>query len=158
MRGHSNARRAAGVLAALAGLAGGTACAQEGRLVVKAPLEDGRVVVVAEGDLEPRSGGSYTLRLYERGATPDEPGRFVVAMTRPREGTVDRLTWHDLDRDGRAELVVIVVREGNTAEVSAEAFSFGRNRIARRAGVARLDAGADPIAALARRVRRATAP
>jgi hypothetical protein len=53
-------------------LCAGEVLADEGRYVKQLPLPDGRVSVVAEGDMEPRSIGSYSIRFY--GArNPDFP-------------------------------------------------------------------------------------
>jgi hypothetical protein len=156
-------RRAAarlGLLVAACGtpaLAAGADEPAESRWVERATLADGRTVVVSEGDFEPRGSGSYTVHLYADGG-PEAAGRFVVAISRPRDGRIARLLWHDFDRDGRAELVVVLLGDGASGPLSADAYSFGRSRIARRASVAGLAPDADPIGALAPRVRRATAP
>jgi hypothetical protein len=148
---------AAFALHAFAAGATDPADATDARWVERVTLADGRAVVVSEGDLEPRTEGSYTVSLYAHGGS-EPTGRFVAAITRPRDGRIERLLWHDFDRDGRAELVVVMRGEDAAAPVSADAYSFGRNRIARRAGVARLAPDADPVRALAPRVRRATSP
>lgn len=132
--------------------------APDPRRIERVSLPDGRTVVVAEGEFEPRSTGSYSLRLYAAADPAVAFDRFVGGTVQPREGTIERVLLQDLDRDGRPELVVVMRSAGSGGYLSADAWSFGDRRIARRASVADLPAGADPAAALAPRVRRATAP
>ncbi|MFM1988525.1 MAG: hypothetical protein RJA99_1482 [Pseudomonadota bacterium] len=132
--------------------------APDPRRIERVTLPDGRTVVIAEGEFEPRSTGSYTVRLYGAGDPAFAFDRYMGGTVQPRDGTVERVLLQDLDRDGRPELVVVVRSAGSGGYLSADAWSFGDRRIARRASVADLPPGADPAAALAPRVRRATAP
>lgn len=127
------------------------------RRVERVSLPDGRTVVVAEGEFEPRATGSYSLRLYAAGDPPLDFDRFLGGVVQPRDGALERVLVQDLDRDGRPELVVVLRAPGG-ALLSAHAWSFGERRIARRASLVGLPGGADPAAALAPRLRRATAP
>jgi hypothetical protein len=67
-------------------------------------------VVVAEGDFEARSIGSYSVRAYGA-ANPRFPfDDFIAGTVRPRDGTIDHIGFSDLDRDGSPEIVVIGIR------------------------------------------------
>lgn len=128
------------------------------RRIERVTLPDGRTVVITEGEFEPRSTGSYALRVYLAGDPALPFDRFAFGMVQPREGTIERVLVQDLDRDGRPELIVVLRSAGSGGYLSADAWSFGERRIVRRASVTDLPANADPAAALAPRVRRATAP
>lgn len=128
------------------------------RVVLRVVLPDGRTVVVAEGDQEPRSIGSYAIRLYGAGAPAFATDRFIAGMVGPRNGSLERLVVEDLDRDGRPEVVVIMRGAGTGAFLSADAYSFASNRMARRASIASAPADADIVRMIAPRVRPATAP
>src|SRR5690242_20209011 len=74
--------------------------------------------VVAEGDLEPRSIGSYTLRIY---------GGGITGIVRPRNGTIEAVHFIDVDSDNRAVLVVLMRSAGSGGYLAADAFRY-RNR------------------------------
>src|SRR5262245_497463 len=81
--------------------------AEEGaRLVKTAPFPGSpQIAVAAEGDFEPRSIGSYSLRIYA-GANPDFPyDAFMAGIVRPRDGTVENIKFCDLDRDGVLDII-----------------------------------------------------
>jgi hypothetical protein len=128
------------------------------RVVLRVVLPDGRTVVVAEGDQEPRSIGSYAIRLYAAGGSAFATDRFIAGMVSPRNGSLERLVVEDLDRDGRSEVVVIMRGAGTGAFLSADVYSFASNRMARRASIASVPADADIVRMIAPRVRSATAP
>ena len=113
-----------------------------------ASLPDGRVVVVAEATREPRSIGSYSVRLY--GArNPEFPfDDFIAGAIRTRDGTLHSLTFKDVNDDGHADLIVSVVSAGSGAYLSADAFSFSSTSINHLAHVEGLMPGTDIIAAL----------
>src|SRR5512139_4019353 len=51
------------------------------------------VVSVAEGDFEPRSIGSYALRVYGGAAKMSPTDDFVAGVIRPRNGTVESVRF-----------------------------------------------------------------
>jgi hypothetical protein len=124
------------------------------RRVERVALPDGALLVVAEGDLEPRSIGSYAVRLYAAGDPAFPTDRFVAGVIRARDGTVERAELQDLDGDRRPELVVVMRAAGTGGYLSADAFGVGARRIAWRAGVAGLSADADPLPALRAKLNR----
>jgi hypothetical protein len=128
------------------------------RVVLRVALPDGRTVVVAEGDQEPRSIGSYAIRLYGAGSPAFATDRFIAGMVGPRNGSLERLVVEDLDRDGRPEVVVIMRSAGTGGYLSADAYSFASNRMSRRASITSVPADADIVRMIAPRVKPATAP
>jgi hypothetical protein len=113
-------------------------------------LSDGRVVVVEEASLEPRSVGSFSIRLYS-GANPayrfDD---FVSGVVVSRDGFVERLVLEDIDSDENAELIVILRSAGGGSYQSARAFTFSGNNIILVAEVDSLLSTQDPIEGLRR--------
>ena len=71
---------------------------QEDRYLQHFTLPTGEVVVVAEGEFEPRSIGSYSLRLYS-GVMPEFPfDDFLDGVISRRDGTVE--SYRVLKSDG----------------------------------------------------------
>ena len=58
-------------------------------------------VIVAEGDLEPRSIGSYTMRIYKARSAKFPTDEFITGVVRPRNGTIDAVRSADVDGDNR---------------------------------------------------------
>ncbi len=108
-------------------------------------LPDGRVVVVSEPTAEPRSVGSYSIRVYS-GANPQFPfDDFVCGVVLARDGFLEKVALEDLDSDGSAELVVVMRSAGSGSYLSARAFSLDGGVISQVAGVDGLEPRADPI-------------
>ena len=107
------------------------------------------IAVVAEGDFEPRSIGSYSLRIYA-GTDPRFPyDHFIAGTVRPRDGVVERVQFSDLDGDQSPEIVVIVRSVGSGGYLSADAFQL-RDKVPTLLGtVAGLAPTSDPIRTLA---------
>jgi hypothetical protein len=125
-------------------LAAGAAAADGDRYVQKIALPDGQTAVVAEGDLEARSIGTYSVRLY---GDADLAG-FESGTIRPREGVIEDVRVADLDGKGDEQIVVIVRSVGTGGFLSAQAFSFDNGRVEARSKVVDLPKDADPIAAM----------
>lgn len=108
-------------------------------------LPDGKVLVVAEARLEPRSIGSYSVRLYS-GSDPEYPhDDFVAGVVVPRDGTIERIGLADIDGDGVAELVVVTRSVGSGSYGSARAFSVTGEVISEVAAVEGVEPGRDPV-------------
>lgn len=105
-------------------------------------------VVVDEGAAEPRSIGSYAVRLYDggRGAAPQDV--YVTGVVRPRDGSLARVDFADLDGDGSTELVVITRSAGSGGYLAADAFRLRYGVLSRVAGVDGLAPSADVVMAL----------
>jgi hypothetical protein len=106
------------------------------------------VIAVAEGDFEPRSIGSYSLRLYSGGSGKFPLDDFVVGLIRPRNGTIEVVTFDDVDGDKTPEIVVVMRSVGSGGYVSADAFRYKSGSLDFVTSVSDLDKGADPIKAL----------
>ncbi len=106
------------------------------------------VIVVAEGEFEPRSAGSYTVRLYAGSSKKFPTDDFVVGLVRPRNGIVEAVRFDDIDDDDRPEIVVIIRSVGSGGHLSADAFRYRARSLEFAASIAGLDKGADPIQAL----------
>lgn len=111
-------------------------------------------VVVDEGAAEPRSIGSYAMRLYDgrRGAAAHDA--YVTGLVRPRDGTLAKVDFADLDRDGSAELVVITRSAGSGGYLAADAFRLRYGVLSRVAGVEGLEPSADVVSALRKAASR----
>ncbi|MBW2244531.1 MAG: PliI family lysozyme inhibitor of I-type lysozyme [Deltaproteobacteria bacterium] len=122
--------------------------ASPSRFVAQQKLPGGRMVVVAEGDGEPRSTGSYSVRLYSA-ANPEFPfDDFIVGAVLPRDGSIERLAVEDVDGDEVTELVVVVRSAGSGGYLSADAIRFDSKRVEVIRSVEGLSSDADPIAEL----------
>ena len=118
------------------------------RYVTKVALPGNQTAIVAEGDFEARSIGSYTVRLYASGAQTGDTTIYESGVLLQRDGTIEDVRLADIDGDKRDEIIVIVRSVGTGGYLSAQALSFSNNRIEARTKVANLPADADPIAAL----------
>lgn len=129
------------------------AAAQE-RFVSKLTHPTGKTVVVAEGDFEARSIGSFSVRLYEAAAAPDETTFFTSGLVRPRDGVIEKVILADVDGDRQQEIVVIARSVGTGNYLSAQAFAVAKDKLIVRAVVEGLAADADPVAALRKSRKR----
>jgi hypothetical protein len=117
----------------------------DGAFVDDIILPDGKVVVVAEARLEPRSIGSYSIRLYS-GTDPEYPyDDFLTGVVVPRDGTVERIGLADIDGDGVAELVVVTRSVGSGSYGSARAFSVTAEDITQVVQVEGIAPDRDPV-------------
>jgi hypothetical protein len=124
--------------------------AADDRFIQKLKLPFNLTAVVAEGDFEARSTGSFSVRLYSStNALPgDDTTFFVSGLIRERDGSIEALKLADIDGDGTPEIVVVVRSVGTGSYLSADAFAFDQKKVWLRASVSELDKDADPIAAL----------
>ena len=112
------------------------------------------IVVVAEGEFEPRSIGSYSVRVYS-GANPEYPvDDYLAGIVLPRDGMIARVQFQDLDGDGIAEILVIIRSTGSGGYLSADAFRYGNKSLKLWVSVSGLAKDADPIPALTEEIRK----
>lgn len=109
-------------------------------------------VVVAEGDLEPRSIGSYSVRLYAKNDPAFPYDSFITGTVRPRDGSIENVRFADLDRDGIPEILVIMRAAGSGGFLSADAFRFQERTLTLLTSVSGIEGNADPVRALASEV------
>lgn len=143
--------RISAVLCLGAALTAHVAAADE-RFVGKLALSNGQTAVIAEGDLEARSIGSYTVRLYSpvggtSGAGTDAT-TFVTGLFEKRDGVIESVMLADVDRDGRDEIVVVMRSVGTGSYLTAHAITVREKRLEMRATVVGLAKDAEPVAAL----------
>jgi len=127
------------------------------RFIQKIILPSGVMAVVAEGDYEPRSLGSYSVRLYRVRSAEAPFDDFVTGIIRPRpNGSIKEVTLADIDGDSHDDDIVVIFRSVGTGSfLSAEAFALDWNGLALVASVQDLRRDADLVAAL-RRAHRET--
>jgi len=122
--------------------------AAQDRFITKLTLPTGQTVVVAEGDFEARSTGSFSVRLYEAASTPDETTFFTSGLIRLRDGTLEKVMLADVDGDRQPEIIVIARSVGTGGYLSAHALAYTKDRLFFSAAVKGLPPDTDPIAAL----------
>ena len=103
---------------------------------------------ISEGHLEPRSIGSYSLRIYAV-LNPQFPyDNFITGIISERDGSIERLAAHDIDNDGTEEITVIMRSVGTGSYISADAWKYRDNQLELLVSVEDLAKTADPITAL----------
>jgi hypothetical protein len=97
---------------------------EEGRFVKEFKVRDNITVVVAEGDKEPRSIGSYSVRVYSDLNT----GSFVDGMIKSRDGYIREVEIKERDRTGSDEIRVTIATAGSGSYFAVDVFTFdGKN-------------------------------
>lgn len=140
---------------ALALSATATAADNNGRVVKSAlhPQSKG-MVVVAEGDFEPRSIGSYTLRIYAKNDPAYPYDEFITGAVRSRNGTIESLKFADLDRDGTQEIIVTTRYVGSGNYVTVDAYRLRKKNLQLLTSIAGMDASKDAIQALKQKLAK----
>ena len=138
---------------AFAGIAGNTLAADKDRIKT-ATMPQGMTVVVAEGDLEPRSAGSYSLRLYAKNDPAYPYDRYSAGLVRPRNGTVEEIKFADVNQDGKADIIVITRYTGSGAYVTVDAYGGGKKSVQLLTSIAGMDAKKDAVKALKNKLNR----
>jgi hypothetical protein len=135
--------------AALLATAAPAFAADVNRIVLNGSDEGLAVNVVAdEGEGEPRSTGSYALRLYKSGDPSFPFDAFVAGAVRARDGTLEALKFADLNRDGKNEIIVVIRSAGSGGYLSADAYRLQKGALVLAASKSGLPANADPVAEL----------
>jgi hypothetical protein len=118
------------------------------RFVSKLTLPTGQTVVVAEGDYEARSIGSFSVRLYEAASAPDETTFFISGLIHPRDGVLEKAILADLDDDQQPEIIVISRSVGTGGYISAYRFAYTKDKLLFQHAVEGLAPDEDPIGVL----------
>jgi len=108
----------------------------------------GQTLIVEEGGFEARSIGSFSVRLYEAAAAPDETTFFIAGLIRARDGVVEKTLLTDINGDQQQELIIIVRSVGTGSYQSAHAFAVKSDTLVFLCAVEGLASDADPVAAL----------
>lgn len=127
--------------------------ASQGVFIRQLTLPSGQVIVVAEGEGEPRSIGSYSVRLYAGQSTEYPLDDFLAGTVRKREGFVEKVASRDLDNNGYPELIVTVRSVGSGSYLSADAFAVSGGTLALAATVSGLPPGEDPLLRLTEKLK-----
>ena len=115
-------------------MAYGTEQEQTNRYVNQHKLSTGMTVVVTEGEFEPRSMGSYSIRIY--GANPEFPADdFLCGAVRARDGVVEKVIIQDINKDGTEEIIIIIRYVGTGGYLSADAFQYQSKLLELKANV-----------------------
>ena len=104
----------------------------EGRYVKKIRISKQLTAVVAEGDFEPRSTGTFTVRFYraddeeaKKGFDADD---FIGGILRERDGQIEKAELFDLDGNSTNELIISVRSAGSGGYLSGFAVGMrGKN-------------------------------
>lgn len=119
------------------------------RFVTSMKLPSGQTTVVAEGEFEARSIGSFTVRLYQSAQTGDETTFFTNGLVRARDGVIEKVLLGDINNDEQPEIIVIIRSVGTGSYLSAYAFSISKEeQLFQIAMVEGLQPEADPVAIL----------
>lgn len=124
----------------------------EDRFVTRLKLQTGETVVVAEGDFEARSIGSFSVRLYAAAEPLNETTFYTSGLIHPRDGVVEDVVVADIDGDLTQEIVVIARSAGSGGYLSAYAFTAFTGRLRFLVSAEGLAADADPVSALQKSV------
>ena len=124
------------------------------RWVSKLRLAPDLVVVVSEGDLEPRSTGTFTVRAYRADAAAERKGfeldAYLGGALCQRDGVVESVSSGDIDGDGLPEVIVAVRSAGSGGWLSGVALAVRGSQVEIVARAEDLPAGADLVRALRR--------
>lgn len=132
-----------------------TVClAEELRFLSQVKLSSGETVVVAEGDNEARSTGSFSIRLYDAAEAADATTFFSSGLVEERDGSVQAVRVVDVDGDKMEEVVVQIRSAGSGGYLSAYAFGVKDRKLRVRGKVEDLAPDADVVAALKKSLRK----
>ena len=131
----------------------GLAFGESDRYVHQHKLSTGETAVIAEGDFEPRSMGSYSIRIYS--ANPDFPTDvFLCGTIRSRDGSIEKVMIQDINGDKTEEIVVIIRSVGTGEYLSADAFLYQSKQLKVIANVSNLEKSTDPIHTLKKIIQK----
>ena len=116
--------------------------------IEKVALPTGQTVVVAEGEFEARSLGSFSVKLYEAAQAGDETTFFTAGLVYPRDGFVEQVVLKDISGDPKPEIIVVVRSAGTGGFLSAHAFSYTDRNLSRIAVTEGLEPDEDCMEAL----------
>jgi hypothetical protein len=122
--------------------------AEPERFIDKVKLPSGELVVVAEGEFEARSIGSFSVRVYEPASQPDETTFFVSGLINFRDGTIEKVVLSDLNKDLTEEIIVTARSVGTGSYISAYAFAYSNSKLIFLTSIEGLPPDADSLAAL----------
>lgn len=109
--------------------------------------------VVAEGAAEPKSMGSYSVRIYQHGDGGGARDVFLSGEIFARDGFLHSVSLADVDGDQLEELVVVFESAGTGSYVTAHAWHYLDGDLSVIASVDSLLPGVDIIEAIKAQIR-----
>ncbi|QZA81586.1 PliI family lysozyme inhibitor of I-type lysozyme [Deefgea piscis] len=116
---------------------------------IQLQLPNQQHILVSEGELEPRSIGSYAIRLYAGGSSEFPFDVFLSGQIQPRDGSLERVINADINGDGIDEVIIVLRSAGSGGYLSADAFSWQNNQLQLLAAVKDLAPNTELIQAFA---------
>jgi len=114
---------------------------------------EGVSVVVEEGRGEPKSMGSYSVRIYQNSDETNSRDFFITGLIFARDGFFKQADLVDIDDDDQLDLVVVFENAGSGSYLTAHAWRFIDDKLSSIAIVEGLAAGADVNAALKTQIK-----
>jgi len=102
-------------------------------------LDDGRIILVNAGVKEPRSIGSYSLRLYQPLNKNYPFDNYVHGLMAKRDGMIEKLILADLTHNSKQELIVLIRSVGSGGYLSGQAYSISKTKIKRLKALDNID-------------------
>ena len=78
------------------------------------------IISIAEGENEPRSIGSYTIKLYSLRNTEFPYDNFLTGVVRPRDGTIEKVVIQDITGDKKPEITISIRCAGSGGYLSVD--------------------------------------
>lgn len=127
--------------------------AEADRYIKQFKLPTGQIVVIAEGESEPRSIGSYSVRIYS-GAMAEYPlDDFVTGIILPRDGVVEKILLEDLDGDSLSEIIVTQRSAGSGSYLALDAIQFKDKSLKVLLSLNGIDPHIDPVTKLKEKLK-----
>lgn len=124
------------------------AAADSGRFVEQFKLTGGQIVMIAEGETEPKSIGSYSVRIYS-GAIPEFPtDDFITGIILPRDGVVDKVLLEDINGDDLVEIIVTQRSVGSGGYLAVDAIEYKDKTLRLMVSLNGLDPRSEPVVKL----------
>ncbi|OED50768.1 hypothetical protein ACH42_00685 [Endozoicomonas sp. (ex Bugula neritina AB1)] len=102
--------------------------ADKDRFIQQLTLPDGQTVMIDEGDREPRSTGSYSIRLYS-GIEPKFPtDDFLYGEIRRRDGSIKSVELDATESKSNPAIVIIIESAGSGDYLSVDKFKLSNNK------------------------------
>lgn len=130
----------------------GAAAEDSAHFIEQLRLSGGHIVVVAEGEAEPRSIGSYSVRIYS-GVNPLFPlDNFLMGIILPREGSVEKVLIEDINGDNNDEIVVVQRSAGSGSYLAVDAIQYRDKNLSLMISLGGMGPTADVLAALRKKI------
>ena len=142
------------VLAAFCCLSISAHAAEPARFLFKLLRPSGETVVVAEGDFELHSAGSYSVRYYSPSSSPDGAPVFASGLILPRTGSIEKVILGDVNADAMDEVIVVFRPAGGGDGFAAQVFEMVDEQIAPLFSLSDLVSDADLMETLRERGAR----